>query len=212
MQILTGNSLEYNYKDVLEGFGITQFNKAQAVDFLTKQVNSPQIYIAYAIAMIVYTFIAYFISTFLDIIMLSLFGWITTFIARIQIRYRAIFNMSVYAITISTILQLIYIFVGLFTDFKIKYFDLMYTAISFICLIAAIFMIKSDIIKQQMQIMQMIEIRRQKAQEQQDEEEKEKENDKQPKEDEKKEEDNSEKKEDKDGKVGNDVEGQGSNA
>ena len=69
------------------------------------------------------------------------------------IRYRALFNMAVYSITISTVLQLIYMIVKTFTGFNIKYFDLMYTAISFICLTAAIFMIKSDVIRQQIELM-----------------------------------------------------------
>ena len=138
----------------------------------------------YFIVITIYLFISYFIATLLDAIMLSLFGMITTAFARIQIRYRALFNMAVYSITISTVLQLIYMIVKTFTGFNIKYFDLMYTAISFICLTAAIFMIKSDVIRQQIELMKVIEIKKKEQEEENQEEEK-------------KEEDNEEKKEDK---------------
>ena len=122
--------------------------------------------------------------------------------------------MSVYAITLSTILQLIYIFVNLFTDFNIKYFDFMYSAISFVCLAAAIFMIKSDIIKQQMELMKVIEIKKQEQQkEEQEENQEEKEKEKNEEEhEEKKEEDKKDNKKEENEKESPDIEGQGSNA
>ena len=204
----------FSYIDILERLEIKEFDKTSLVNMLTKQINSPKVYIAYGLALVIYLFISYFISTLIDVIMLSLFGLITSVIAKIQMRYRAIFNMSVYAITLSTILQLIYSFVTLFTDFNIKYFDFMYSAISFVCLAAAIFIIKSDFIKQQIELMKVIEIKKQEQQEEQ-QEEKEKEKKEEEKEDNKKdnkenEEENKEEK--KDEKESPDIEGQGSNA
>ena len=72
--------------------------------------------------MLISTFIAYFITTLLDVLVLSVFGLLTSSMAGIKIRYRAIFNMSVYALTISIILKLVYVLVGMFSDFTIKYF------------------------------------------------------------------------------------------
>ena len=79
--------------------------------------------------------------------------------------------MAVYSITISTTLQLIYIIVKTFTGFNVKYFDLMHTAISFICLTAAIFMIKSDVIKQQIELMKVMEIKKKEQEEEKEENE-----------------------------------------
>ena len=160
------------YKDILENLEINKFDKTVLLNYLNEQFNSPKIYIMYLIAMTIYLFVSYFIAILLDALILSLFGIITTAFAKIQIRYRALFNMSVYSITISTVLQLIYTIVKAFTGFNIKYFDLMHTAISFICLTAAIFMIKSDVIKQQLELMKIIEIKKQ-EQEQDSQEEKE---------------------------------------
>ena len=158
----------------------------------------------YLIAMTIYLFASYFIAILLDALILSLFGLITTAFAKIQIRYRALFNMSVYSITISTVLQLIYTIVKAFTGFNIKYFDLMHTAISFICLTAAIFMIKSDVIKQQLELMKIIEIKKQEQDSQEEKEEKQ---------EEEKEDNTEEKKEtEKNDENPPDVEGQGSNA
>ena len=198
---------ELTYKDVLGNFGIEEFNKESLINYLSNEIKSPRLYVTYGVIMLAYSFLGYFLAILLDILILSLFGLLTTVIARIEIRYRAIFNMSVYAITLSTFLQLINVFIKLFTDFNIKYFDLMYTAISFICLAAAIFIIKSDVIKKQLQLMQIIEMKKkQEEQEKQDEEEKEE-----------REEDNTEEGSDSeekknDDEVDSNVEGQGSNA
>ena len=204
-------STSITYKDILDKLKIKEFDKFTLINTLTKQINSPKIYIVYGLALVLYLFISYFVSTLIDVLMLSLFGLITTAIAKIQMRYRAIFNMSVYAITLSTILQLIYTLVTLFTDFNIKYFDFMYSAISFVCLAAAIFMIKSDIIKQQIELMKVIEIKKQEQQNEENEEKQEEEEEEsEKKNEENKEKDNEENK--KDEKESPDIEGQGSNA
>jgi len=153
----------YYYGEILEGFEITEFNKSDLINYFT---NNNMIYASYFVIMLIATFIAYFITTLLDVLVLSLFGLLTSYMVGIKIRYRAIFNMSVYALTISIILKLIYVLVGMFSDFTIKYFDFMYTAIGYICLVASIFMIKSDVIKQQMELIKIREkMKEQKEQE-----------------------------------------------
>lgn len=102
-------------------------------------------------------FIALFLTAILDVLTLSVFGLITCLIVKIKMNYKAIFNMSIFALTLPTILRIIYYAVTLLTEFKIKYFDVMYTAISYITLAAAIFMIKSDIMKQHIELIKIIE-------------------------------------------------------
>ena len=162
------------YKEILDNLGIKEFDKSTIVNHLNEQINSPKTYLIYFVVLTIYLFVSYFIAVLIDVLILSLFGLITTAFAKIQIRYRALFNMAVYSITISTTLQLIYIIVKTFTGFNIKYFDLMHTAISFICLTAAIFMIKSDVIRQQLELMKVIEIKKQEQEQEQDKKEEEK--------------------------------------
>ena len=71
--------------------------------------------------------------------------------------YKAVFNMSIYAITLSIMLKAIYVVITMLTNFEIKYFELMYIAVSYITLAAAIFLIKSDVIKQHLELMKIIE-------------------------------------------------------
>lgn len=194
----------YYYGDILEKLEITEFNKSDLINYFT---NNNTLYLGYFIVMLITTFILHFVTTLLDVLVLSVFGLLTSYMTGIKIRYRAIFNMSVYALTISIILKLTYVLVGMFSDFTIKYFDFMYTAIGYICLVASIFMIKSDVIKQQMELIKI----REKMKEQQ-EQELEKENKPEEKED-KKEEDNKKEETEKEPTAQDDgAENQGSHA
>lgn len=189
--ILYANGIEesYYYGDILEGLNINEFTKSDIINYIN---NNNAIYISYFIVMFISTFIAYFIATLIDVLILSVFGLITSYMTGIRIRYRAIFNMSVYALTISIILKMLYILIGMFTDFTIKYFDFMYTAIGYICLVASIFMIKSDVIKQQIELMK---IREEKKKEKEEETEKENQEENPEKEEKKEDEKNKEKEE-----------------
>ena len=137
----------------------------------------------------------------LDVFTLSIFGLFTCLIAKIKMNYKAVFNMSIYAITLSLILRTIYVVVTMLTSFEIKYFEVMYIAVAYITLAAAIFLIKSDVIKQHLELMKIIEEGKEKIEKtiviprKKDEEEK------------KEDKDEKEKKEDE-----KETEGQGSNA
>ena len=189
----------YYYSDTLSQFNINEFQKSDIMDL----VNNNNIYIIYGLVGVLVTFAMYFIVTLIDILVLSVFGLITMYLTKIRIRYRAIFNMSVYALTLPVILKLLYVFLNMFIEFEIKYFDFMYSAIGYVCLVAAIFMIKSDLIKQQIELMKIMNEKKQEQEEEVQEEPEEQE-----------EEEKEEKKEDKEEKpeVDGDSEHQGSEA
>ena len=199
---------EFNYKDLFDELGIASFDKSAIINLINNEIITPRAYVSAVILVTIAMFIAYFIATLSSILLLSIFGMLTSWIAGIKIRYRAVFNMSIYAITISAILQMIYITVNMFTNFEIKYFDLMYTAIAYICLTAAIFMIKSDVIKQHIEMMKIMQNQENKPEEKQEQKEEQEEN----KEEKKEEEKQDEKQEKTPGEIDGKVEGEGSNA
>lgn len=110
-------------------------------------------------------FLSFYIATLMDVLTLSIFGLFTCLIAKIKMNYKAIFNMSIFAMTLSIILRMIYFMITVLTTFEIKYFDIMYIAVAYISLAAAIFLIKSDVIKQQLQLMKIIEESKEKIEE-----------------------------------------------
>lgn len=142
-------------------------------------------------------------DTMLNVFTLSIFGIFTCFFAKIKMNYKALFNMSIYAFTLSIILRTIYFAITTLTDYKIKYFDVMYIAIAYISLTAAIFIIKSNVIKQHLELMRIIEESKEKIEEKFPIYKK-------PKDEEK--EDNEDEKNNEEDKKEDETEGQGSNA
>ena len=148
--------VSYQYKDTLESMGITELNKQDVINYANSS-SIISLYVSVFITMFVYAFIIYFITTLSNAILLSFFGFITTWLARIKMRYVAIFNMSVYALTLSVILNMLYIAVNIFIPFTMEYFQVMYVAVAAIYLVAAIMILKTDFMKKQIELMKIAE-------------------------------------------------------
>ena len=92
----------YQYQDSLGKMGITEFDKQDVINY----ANSNQmisLYISLFLTIFIYAFVMYFLTTLSNAILLSFFGFFIGWIARIKMRYVAIFNMTMYALTLSVI-------------------------------------------------------------------------------------------------------------
>lgn len=98
---------------------------------------------------------AYFTTTFIDAAMLGLLGLIVARLIGIRMKYKAAINIGIHALTLPLILQIIYLTVNILTGFEIKYFQWMYTTISYIYVVVAILMIKTQFINQQIELMKI---------------------------------------------------------
>lgn len=139
------------YEELNAGGTIVEFNKQNIEDTLNN-INMGSIYTAFFISIIIYMFIIYLISTAMETILISLLGYLTAKIVKVNLRINHAYNMAVYAITLSVLLNTIYIPLRLITGFNLQYFAIMYTAIPYIYIITAILMIRSELQKQQIEI------------------------------------------------------------
>lgn len=149
-------TINYDYKEISSQVGLTEFNKQDVINY----ANSSQIINLYAsvfLTIFIYAFIMYLLTTLSNAVLLSAFGYLTTWLARIKMRYVAMFNMSIYALTLSTVLNILYIAVNIFIRFNMEYFQVMYVAVSAIYLVAAIFLLKTEFIKKQAELMKIAE-------------------------------------------------------
>ena len=99
-------TINYDYNQIFTQMGITEFNKQDVINY----VNSTKVFSLYSsifITVFIYAFIMYLTTTLVNAVFLSFFGSFASWLARIKMRYVAIFNMSVYAITLSVILNMI---------------------------------------------------------------------------------------------------------
>ncbi len=149
-------TLSYGYKENLESFGISEFQKQDVINY-AKSNKIANLYVSIFLTIFIYAFIMYLLTIISNVILLSFFGYITTLLARIKMRYVAVFNMSAYALTLSIILNMLYVAVNIFVPFNMEYFQVMYVAVAAIYLVAAILILKADFTKKQLELMKIAE-------------------------------------------------------
>lgn len=145
----------HSYEEIANEYNIDSFNKAQIVNFIS-EINKPYLYLAVYVSIYVYIFLVYTISSLFDILILTLLGYVIARIARINLKVSKVFNIGTHALTLPLILNLLYILINLFTRFTIKYFSWMYTTVSYIYVVVAILMIKTDIINTNIELAKII--------------------------------------------------------
>lgn len=197
---MLSQNINYEYKDIASMYGISEFEKEDVLTFIAN-TNNINLYISFFIVIVIYLFTIYFVSTMADVIMLGILGFIFSRIIGIRLRFKATFNMGVYALTLPVLLNMIYIIVNSITGLEIKYFSWMYTTISYIYMIVAILIIKTDLINRQVELMKIIEEQEKVKKEMEEQKkEKEEENKKEPKDSKDKEEKKKDKKDEEKGK------------
>lgn len=121
-----------------------------------KNNNNAELYLTFGLSTAVYIFATYFILGLFDALLVCIVGIIISRITRIRLKYKPIYIMSIYALTLPIILNCIYIIVNAFTGFTIGYFPIVYNVIAYIYIVTAILMIKTDFIEQQRELMKII--------------------------------------------------------
>ena len=148
---LNGNSFLYTS---LINFDID--GKGEMLDLIEGQL----LYILsiFFVTIFIYLYIIYLASNLVDGIVLGTLGYIFARIMRLRLKYKATFNIGVHALTLPLLLNLAYIIVNMFSGFNINYFQWMYTTISYIYVVVAILMIKTEIINQKIQLIRLRQI------------------------------------------------------
>lgn len=153
---LLSQNMKYDYSYIAENYKLEEFNKQDVLNAIS-QTNLSYLYITVFIVMFICSYILYLSSTFVDIVMLGVLGFIIARISGMKIRFKATFNIGIYALTLSILLNVVYAVINGLTGFSIQYFQWMYTTISYIYVIVAILMIKADFINKQAELMKIIE-------------------------------------------------------
>ena len=206
-------TVDYEYEEILGKMGINEFQKQDVINYISSS-QMANFYISIFITIFVYSFAMYLLTTLSNAVFLAVFGYLTTWIAKIRMRFVAIFNMALYSLTLSTILNIMYIAINIFVPFTMEYFQVMYVTVAAIYLIAAIFLLKSEYIKRQMELMKIAEaqeiVRKELEEKEQEEKEKRKREEEKKKRKEKdKEEEKTNKKQKKEGTNGEEPQGSG---
>ena len=150
------NLSEYTYKTISEQYNINKIDKTEILNMLSGQAIN-RVLIIFFITILLYMFIIYVSTMLIDILLLVVLTYIVARISGLRLKYSAIYNIASYSLTLPVILNMIYFVVNRLTGFTIEYFQIMYTALASIYIITAILMIKSDVIKKQIELNKIIE-------------------------------------------------------
>lgn len=143
------------YEQFFEGFEIPEDVKEEAI-YVLENTPQSQMLLVYFVVTYLTNFMAHFLITISDVILLVLLAYIATMFSRIRFKTNVLFNISCSAITLSVILKTVYMIINMLNGFTIEYFDIMYTSVAFVYVIAAIMIIKTELIKNEQEVMQIL--------------------------------------------------------
>lgn len=153
---ISTKTVEYSYQTISEAYNINKIDKTEVLNILSG--NEIKIFMAMLfVGIMLYIFIIYLSNILVDMLLLAILTYIVTRIAGLRLKHSAVYNIATYSLTLPIILNIIYFVVNAFTGFVIQYFQLMYTALASIYIITAILIIKSDVMKKQLELNRIIE-------------------------------------------------------
>ena len=155
--INTGSGIiQYEYEKIANIYNLGNMTKQEMINYFTG-TNLSMLYVGIFIISFIWLFIAYLISVLCDSLIFGIIGYVTALILRLQIKFVAMIKLAIHALTLPILLNLLYIIVQALFNFEIKYFDIMYIGVTYIYIITAILMIKSDLIRRGQELTKIIE-------------------------------------------------------
>lgn len=187
--MIADDDIEANYSDIISTYNFNISNKQALLDSINS-LGTPRIVFIYVLSNFISMYAINLITILMDLLPIAIFGYIAARACGIRFKFAPMFTLSIYALTLSILLSGIYETVYLLTGFVVKYFNVMYLLIAYIYIIAAIFMIKYDLIKQTQELQKIIEVQKQVKKEAEEQEQTDEKEDKKDKEDKENKEDN----------------------
>lgn len=160
--LVSGNvKTDYEYANFEQYIGAMEItNKQTLIDIIDATGKGSIISLIFFNLLVAY-FISYLIELTTFVLLVAIFGHIASGFARVKFPIKKLITLAIYSVTLPNILYILYIILNLLTGFYIKYFSIFYMLISCVYIFTAIFMIKSDIIRQQQEIQAIAEVQKQ---------------------------------------------------
>lgn len=154
----------------ISGMRPTEFKYSDYEDYISKLNIKDKaslreyidvVYVPFAIfsvflEIVLINFIGFFVITLLMLLATIAFGYVASFMCGIRMKYKPMFVLAVYSSSLSILLCSVYYVINTITGFTMNHYDLVYSLISYVYMIAAILMIKYDLIKQGEVLVQMV--------------------------------------------------------
>ena len=96
-----------------------------------------------------------------DVCVIGIFGWFAARLCGVNIKINPMLAISIYGLSLSIVLDLIMDIIYISTGFVAEYFSVIYLLIAYVYIIAAIFMVKYDLIKHTEELKKILEVQKQ---------------------------------------------------
>lgn len=153
----SGNDeIEYKYSEFASQYAVDSLDKAKLMEEIDT-IGMIGIAVAIFGVIVMGLYIIQLISIFMDWLVITIFAFISARICRINMNFKHSFNISIYALTLPIILTMLYNVAYYLAGFYTEYFRMVYLLISYVYIVAVILMIKSDLLKQQIEVAKVVE-------------------------------------------------------
>lgn len=146
---------EYLFKDFAQVFQTDNATKADILEQFHAMGGVKSVSTMVMIILTISSVLGNVLEILLDTILVAFVGIIVARICGIAIRGSVAGTLAIYSLTVPVICTFIYGLVINFTGFQIKYFSVMYLMIAYVYIIAAILIIKTDLIKKAQDLMRI---------------------------------------------------------
>lgn len=173
--------LEPTYREIIPDGNYT---KGDLIKFVEQ--NKTKLVIMMAFAIFIESILDMFVFWISIALLTSMIGLIVLRFSRIKMKFSKLYSLAIYASNLSMILTVVYTLLNTYFNIYIDVFDYLSMLIAYVYITAVIYMIKSDLVKQQMELIKIAtvqaQVKEQLEREKQEEEERKKEKEKTPEE------------------------------
>ncbi len=151
MVVSTLKGLDLTYREIFQG---KSYNKSDLLDYVQK--NERSIIIAAIVAMWIEGFLEMLFFWLLMGLLTSFVGWVVFKLSRIRMKFSKLYMLSIYSSTLTVVLTVVYSILNTCLGIYIEVFDYLSMLISYIYITAVIYMIRSDLIKEQYELIRIV--------------------------------------------------------
>ena len=148
-------NVEYSIRDITKAMEIDDATKSEVLQQFYNIGGTKSVVTMYMIIETISLVLYNIFQIVTDCILVGFIGIIIARICGIAIRGSVAWTLAIYSLTVPVICSFIYGIVLNLTGFEIKYFQIMYLMIAYVYIIAAILIIKTDLIKQAQELMRI---------------------------------------------------------
>ena len=151
---------EMSYKDMQGLYPGVAFKDKEEFANVVRNEIAPSVVTTAFLPVAAFRFVTDFVRMFGDVCVVAIIGYIAALFLGVRFKMVPMLSLSIYSMTLSFVLNGIYTVASIATGLYIEYFEVVYLVIGYIYVIAAVFMIKYDLIKQHEELQKVLEVQK----------------------------------------------------